>query len=57
LELQLGAAADPDLVLSGSPQLVLGVLSGRLALADAKRDGLECEGDTAALARLGPTRA
>jgi DNA-binding HxlR family transcriptional regulator len=49
---QQGPAHEPALVLSGRPQLVLGVLSGRLALSDAQARGLECEGDTAALARV-----
>lgn len=47
-----GAAEEPDLVLSGEPQLVVGLLSGRLALADARAHGLECEGDADALRRL-----
>jgi DNA-binding HxlR family transcriptional regulator len=47
-----GAAEEPDLVLSGEPQLVVGLLSGRLALADARAHGLECEGDAGALRRL-----
>jgi DNA-binding HxlR family transcriptional regulator len=53
----LGSAENPDLVLSGNPQLILGVLSGRLELADASARGLECEGDTAALARVRPVPA
>jgi DNA-binding HxlR family transcriptional regulator len=53
----LGSAEDPDLVLSGNPQLILGVLSGRLELADASARGLECEGDTAALERVRPVPA
>jgi DNA-binding HxlR family transcriptional regulator len=47
-----GSVEDPDLVLSGTPQLVLGVLTGMLDLAAATALGLECEGDPAALARV-----
>jgi DNA-binding HxlR family transcriptional regulator len=48
----LGSAEHPDLVLSGTPQLVIGVISGRLGLRDASAGGLKCEGDPAALARV-----
>lgn len=45
----LGAPAEPDAVLAGEPQLILGVLSGQLDLADARRLGLEFGGDAAVL--------
>jgi DNA-binding HxlR family transcriptional regulator len=47
-----GEATDPDAVLSGTPQLVIGVLSGRLELGAAERRGLRYEGDPAVLARV-----
>ena len=47
-----GAAADPDLVLNGAPELVLGLLSERLSLAEARARGLGCSGDVAKLRRL-----
>jgi hypothetical protein len=47
-----GEATDPDAVLRGTPQLVTGVLSGRLELAAAERRGLRYEGDPAVLARV-----
>jgi DNA-binding HxlR family transcriptional regulator len=47
-----GSAEEPDLVLSGVPQVVLGLLSGRLDLADARARGLEYEGDAQALRRV-----
>jgi hypothetical protein len=47
-----GEAADPDAVLRGTPQLVIGVLSGRLELAAAERRGLRYEGDPAVLSRV-----
>src|SRR5271165_469431 len=48
-----GPAADPDLVLTGTPQLVLGLLSGTFDLAEARERGLACDGDPAALGRVG----
>lgn len=47
-----GTAEEPDLVLSGAPQVVIGLLSGRLALGDARDRGLEYEGDANALRRV-----
>ena len=47
-----GPAADPDLVLNGPPELVLGLLSERLSLAEARARGLGCSGDVAKLRRL-----
>ena len=44
-----GSAEDPDLVLDGQPRLVLGVISGKLGLADAVALGLRYEGDPEAL--------
>jgi DNA-binding HxlR family transcriptional regulator len=49
-----GSAQHPDAVLSGPPRLIFGVLSGRLDLDDARRQGLEVAGDTAALRRVRP---
>jgi DNA-binding HxlR family transcriptional regulator len=50
--LRPGPAAQPDAVLSGTPHLVLGVLSGHLDLADAQARGLEYEGDRQTLRRV-----
>jgi DNA-binding HxlR family transcriptional regulator len=47
-----GAAADPDLVLNGPPHLLVGVLSGRLSVSEARARGLSCRGDAATLRRL-----
>jgi DNA-binding HxlR family transcriptional regulator len=47
-----GSDEEPDLVLSGTPHVMIGLLSGRLALEDARARGLECEGDTKALRRV-----
>ena len=43
---------DPDLVLTGDAQLVLGVLTGQLKLSEARQLGLERQGSTAPLKRL-----
>jgi hypothetical protein len=51
---RLGAAESPDLVLTGEPQLVVGLLSGTLTVADARAQGLHCEGSLKALRRLQP---
>ncbi len=50
----LGSASSPDLVLSGPPLPILGVLTGKLTVAEAKKRALRLEGDTQALARLLP---
>jgi DNA-binding HxlR family transcriptional regulator len=47
-----GPAEHPDAVLTGTPDLVIGVLSGRLDLASALGDGLQYEGDPEALQRV-----
>jgi DNA-binding HxlR family transcriptional regulator len=52
-----GTAERPDAVLTGPPQLVIGVLSGRLPLAEARQRGLAVAGDPAALARVRSTSA
>jgi DNA-binding HxlR family transcriptional regulator len=49
---RIGSAEEPDLVLSATPHVMIGVLSGRLALADARARGLECVGDASALRRV-----
>jgi DNA-binding HxlR family transcriptional regulator len=52
-----GPAETPDLILTGPPQLVVGVLTGRLTLADAQAAGLEYDGDLAGLRRVRPKAA
>lgn len=49
---RLGTTPSPDLVLSGSPQLILGLLSAHLTPEAARDAGLEIEGDAGVLARL-----
>jgi DNA-binding HxlR family transcriptional regulator len=52
-----GTAESPDAVLSGTPQLVLGVISGMLDAEDAVERGLGFEGSREALERLRPAQA
>ena len=47
-----GSSDHPDAVLSGPASMIVGVLSGRMGLEDARRQGLECTGDEAALRRV-----
>ena len=49
---RLGDAPSPDLVLDGPPRLILGLLSARLTLAQARERGLTITGDTTVLPRL-----
>jgi DNA-binding HxlR family transcriptional regulator len=52
-----GAAQTPDLVLRGTPRVVLGLLLGKLSLAAAKSAGLRYEGNPKVLLRIQPTAA
>jgi DNA-binding HxlR family transcriptional regulator len=47
-----GTVPNPDVALSGPPGAVLGLLTGRLDLAAARRGGLEIDGDPEALDRV-----
>jgi DNA-binding HxlR family transcriptional regulator len=49
-----GSAEEPDAVLAGPPRLVIGVIAGKLPLADAVARGLQYEGDPDVLARVQP---
>jgi DNA-binding HxlR family transcriptional regulator len=49
---RLGTTPSPDLVLSGSPKLILGLLSAHLTPDAAREAGLEIEGDAGVLERL-----
>jgi DNA-binding HxlR family transcriptional regulator len=52
-----GRATSPDLVLQGTPRVILGLLSAGLTAAEAQDLGLEIAGDPAILNRLQPDRA
>jgi hypothetical protein len=54
---RLGEAASPDLILDGSPRLILGLLSAHLTPAEARDRGLAITGDPAVLRRLQPRPA
>ena len=53
-----GAAENPDLILTGTPEQLVGVLTGQLKLTTARNQGLSAQGDARVLTRLrpGPTR-
>lgn len=50
-----GPADDADLVLTGPPRLILGLLLRKLDLDEARRAGLEVDGDSALLQRVATT--
>ena len=52
-----GAVDKPDLILTGPPQLLIGVLTGRLKLAAARARGLRTQGSAEILRRLRPEPA
>jgi DNA-binding HxlR family transcriptional regulator len=52
VRMRRGSAERPDAILSGPPKLLIGVLSGRVDLATARRSGLELTGSEAAVARI-----
>jgi len=54
LRTRRGRVEHPDLLLSGMPKLVLGVVTGMLAFDAAVGRGLHYEGDPATLKRLQP---
>ena len=49
-----GPADKPDTVVTGEPDVVIGLLKRRLDLREAKRRGLRVDGDAKALRRLQP---
>jgi len=51
-----GRAENPDAVLTGTPQLILGLLTGKLDLAAARAAGLRYDGDLKILRRVQPHR-
>jgi len=54
---RLGTTPAPDLVLRGTPQVILGLISAHLTPSQAQEAGLEIEGDAGVLARLQPEPA
>ncbi len=53
----LGAAEKPDLILTGPPQLLVGVLTGQLNLTTARARGLQTRGNAKILRRFRPEPA
>ena len=51
-----GPAARPDAVVSGSPEVVIGLLAGRIDLATARARRLRFQGDPEVLRRVRPRR-
>jgi DNA-binding HxlR family transcriptional regulator len=49
-----GTLAHPNAVISGPPQLILGLLTRRLSLAAARARGLSFQGERDVLRRIGP---
>jgi DNA-binding HxlR family transcriptional regulator len=57
VQLRLGAAPAPDLILDGEPRLIMGMFTGLLTAAEATDLGLKMRGDTALLDRVLPKLA
>jgi DNA-binding HxlR family transcriptional regulator len=57
VHVRVGAATDPNLIVTGTPDTVLALLLGRMTLAAARRRGLRVSGDAPILERLKPNRA
>jgi DNA-binding HxlR family transcriptional regulator len=49
-----GSATHPDVVLTGTPEVIVGVLTGKVTIAEAQRVGLRHEGNLNALRRVLP---
>jgi DNA-binding HxlR family transcriptional regulator len=56
VDLRRGGVEHADLVVSGEPHPILGLLSGELSLAEARRRGVSLDGDAAVLERVRPSR-
>ena len=52
-----GRAVSPDASLAGPANVVIGLLAGRLTVAQARSRGLRASGNLAALKRLRPAAA
>jgi DNA-binding HxlR family transcriptional regulator len=54
VDVRLGALPDPDLTVTGKPDMLLGLFSGKLDRAAAKAAGARLKGDEAVLDRILP---
>jgi hypothetical protein len=52
-----GTADHPDVVVSGAPDALIGLLRGRFDIAEADQHGLHIEGDPTVLRGLQPAPA
>jgi hypothetical protein len=52
-----GTAENPNVILEGRPGLILGLMTGRLPLEEAKKRGLRLTGDAGVLKRVIPDPA
>jgi DNA-binding HxlR family transcriptional regulator len=57
VEMRLGAATAPDVVLEGEPRMILGMFTGILTPAEARDLGLQISGDAGLLDRVLPSPA
>lgn len=55
IRVRRGSAKDPDAILTGPPWLVIGLLSRRVELQDALKQGVDLEGDSKVLNRVRST--
>jgi len=53
IDIRLGRAEDAEATLTGPPKPIMGLLLGRLKLADARAGGIHYRGDPAILDRIG----
>jgi DNA-binding HxlR family transcriptional regulator len=54
---RVGTASSPDLTIGGSPQVIIGLLSGSTTRAEARKLGVTVEGDSKILADFQPALA
>jgi hypothetical protein len=54
VDVGLGPAESPTAVLTGKPELILNLLTGRMTIADATANGLAFQGPAAAVRRVVP---
>ena len=54
VRVHVGAAENPDAVVSGSPKIIYALFRGEIDLADARASGLKFTGDAAVLRRVQP---
>jgi hypothetical protein len=54
---RIGVAASPDLVLTGRPQMILALLTGKLTAVEVAARGVEITGDESVLRRVLPDPA